>query len=119
LSSINITRIKLESEFKEVLGVEKDESLELLESLDRPLSEVALLIPHQANKRIIDAVGHKLGIEEDRVFINVDRYGNTGSATVPLGLWEAYEQKRIQPGDLVMLTAFGAGFHWASAAMQF
>jgi 3-oxoacyl-[acyl-carrier-protein] synthase-3 len=94
-------------------------TLELLERLDRPLSEVALLIPHQANMRIIDAVGHKLGMEEDKVFINVDRYGNTGSATVPLGLWEAYEQGRIKQGDLVMLTAFGAGFHWASAAMQF
>ena len=105
--------------FREAVRRMSSVTLELLERIDRPLSDVALLIPHQANKRIIDAVGHKLGIEEDRVFINVDRYGNTGSATVPLGLWEAYEEGRIQPGDLVMLTAFGAGFHWASAAMQF
>ena len=105
--------------FREAVRRMSSVTLELLERIDRPLSEVALLIPHQANKRIIDAVGHKLGIEEDKVLINVDRYGNTGSATVPLGLWEAYEQGRIQPGDLVMLTAFGAGFHWASAAMQF
>jgi len=105
--------------FREAVRRMSSVTLELLERLDRNLSDVALLIPHQANKRIIDAVGHKLGIDEDRVFINVDRYGNTGSATVPLGLWEAYEQDRIQPGDLVMLTAFGAGFHWASAAMQF
>ena len=105
--------------FREAVRRMSSVTLELLERLDRQLSDVALLIPHQANKRIIDAVGHKLGIDEDRVFINVDRYGNTGSATVPLGLWEAYEQDRIQPGDLVMLTAFGAGFHWASVAMQF
>jgi 3-oxoacyl-[acyl-carrier-protein] synthase-3 len=105
--------------FREAVRRMSSVTLELLERIDRPLSDVALLIPHQANKRIIDAVGHKLGIEEDKVFVNVDRYGNTGSATVPLGLWEAYEEGRIQPGDLVMLTAFGAGFHWASAAMQF
>jgi len=105
--------------FREAVRRMSSVTLELLERIDRPLSDVALLIPHQANKRIIDAVGHKLGIEEDKVFVNVDRYGNTGSATVPLGLWEAYEQGRIQPGDLIMLTAFGAGFHWASAAMQF
>jgi 3-oxoacyl-[acyl-carrier-protein] synthase-3 len=105
--------------FREAVRRMSSVTLELLEQIDRPLSEVALLIPHQANKRIIDAVGHKLGLEEDRVFVNVDRYGNTGSATVPLGLWEAHEQGRIKQGDLVMLTAFGAGFHWASAAMQF
>jgi 3-oxoacyl-[acyl-carrier-protein] synthase-3 len=105
--------------FREAVRRMSSVTLELLERIDRPLAEVALLIPHQANKRIIDAIGQKLGLEDDKVFINVDRYGNTGSATVPLGLWEAYEQGRIQPGDLVMLTAFGAGFHWASAAMQF
>ena len=105
--------------FREAVRRMSSVSLELLERIDRPLAEVALLIPHQANKRIIDAIGHKLGLGEDKVFINVDRYGNTGSATVPLGLWEAHEQGRIQPGDLVLLTAFGAGFHWASAAMQF
>jgi len=105
--------------FREAVRRMSSVTLDLLERIDRPLSEVALLIPHQANKRIIDAVGNKIGIEEDRVLVNVDRYGNTGSATVPLGLWEAHDQGRIQPGDLVMLTAFGAGFHWASAALQF
>ncbi|MBT8163904.1 MAG: ketoacyl-ACP synthase III [Acidimicrobiia bacterium] len=105
--------------FREAVRRMSSVTLELLERIDRPLGEVALLIPHQANKRIIDAIGHKLGLSEDKVFVNVDRYGNTGSATVPLGLWEAYGESRIQPGDLVVLTAFGAGFHWASAAMQF
>ena len=105
--------------FREAVRRMSSVTLELLERIDRPLGEVALLIPHQANKRIIDAIGHKLGLSEDKVFVNVDRYGNTGSATVPLGLWEAYGEGRIQPGDLVVLTAFGAGFHWASAAMQF
>jgi 3-oxoacyl-[acyl-carrier-protein] synthase-3 len=94
-------------------------TLELLGRMGKGIDDVALLVPHQANKRIIDAVGRKMGIAEEKVMVNVDRYGNTGSATVPLALWEAYSEGRIQPGDLVMLTAFGAGFHWASAALQF
>jgi len=81
--------------------------------------EIALVIPHQANLRIIEAVRSKLGLREDQVYVNVDRYGNTGSATVPLALAEARQEGRIKPGDLVVLTAFGAGFHWAAAALQF
>jgi len=64
-------------------------------------------------------VGRKLGVEADRVYVNVDRYGNTGSASVPLAMWEARTEGRIKDGDLVILTAFGAGFHWAAAAIQF
>ena len=92
------------------------------ESLDRTghsISDVDLLIPHQANKRIIDAVGKKLDIEEDRTFVNVDHFGNTGSASVPLAMYQARRDGRINDGDLVVLTAFGAGFHWAAAAIQF
>ena len=81
--------------------------------------DVALVIPHQANKRIIDAVQNKLGVDEETVYVNVHEYGNTGSATVPFALWEAKENGRINDGDLVVLTAFGAGFHWAAAAVQF
>lgn len=92
---------------------------EVLERTGRTMDDVALVIPHQANKRIIDAVGHKLDITEDRVYINVHEYGNTGSATVPFALWEAREKGRIDAGDFVVLTAFGAGFHWAAAAVQF
>ncbi len=83
------------------------------------LDDVALVIPHQANRRIIDAVTRKLGGAEDQVYVNVDRFGNTGSASVPLALWEAKTTGRIADGDLVVLTAFGAGFHWAAAAIQF
>jgi 3-oxoacyl-[acyl-carrier-protein] synthase-3 len=80
---------------------------------------VSLVIPHQANLRIIDAVRKKLDLSEDQVYVNIADYGNTGSATVPLALWEAVDRDRISPGDLVVLTAFGAGFHWAAAAVQF
>ena len=60
-----------------------------------------------------------MGVDDSRVFVNVHDYGNTGSATVPFALWEALGKGRISEGDLVVLTAFGAGFHWAAAALQF
>ena len=91
----------------------------VLERAGRQKEDVALVIPHQANLRIIDAVRHKMGLPEDRVYVNVDRYGNTGSATVPLAMAEAHQEGRIKAGDLVVLTAFGAGFHWSAAALQF
>ncbi len=81
--------------------------------------EVSLVIPHQANLRIIDAVRKQLDLPEEKVFTNLQHYGNTGSASVPLALWEARNEGRIQPGDLVLLTAFGAGFHWAGAVLRF
>lgn len=83
------------------------------------LNDVALVIPHQANIRIVDAVRRRLGVSEDRVVVNLDEYGNTGSASVPLALWEAHAAGRIAPGDLVLLTAFGAGFHWAAMLLRF
>ncbi len=105
--------------FREAVHHMTDSVNELLDRLGKQIDDVSLLVPHQANKRIIDAVGQRLGIDADRVMINVNEYGNTGSASVPLALWEARNAGRISPGDLVILTAFGAGFHWASAAVQF
>lgn len=92
---------------------------DVLEKVGRTVGDVALVVPHQANKRIIDAVRRRLGVDESRVYVNVQDYGNTGSASVPFALWEAHEAGRIEAGDLVVLTAFGAGFHWAAAAVQF
>ncbi len=91
----------------------------VLAQAGRLKEDIALVIPHQANLRIIEAVRSKLGLREEQVYVNLDRYGNTGSATVPLALAEARQEGRIKPGDLVVLTAFGAGFHWAGAALQF
>ena len=81
--------------------------------------DVALVIPHQANQRIIDATRKELGLAEGKVFSNVEHYGNTGSASVPLALWDARNAGKVGPGDLVLLTAFGAGFHWAATLIQF
>jgi 3-oxoacyl-[acyl-carrier-protein] synthase-3 len=105
--------------FVEAVRRMSEASLEVVRRVGRSISDVALIIPHQANLRIIDAVGRKLGVDQERVYVNVDEYGNTGSATVPLAMWEAVENNRIKDGDLVVLTAFGAGFHWAAAAVQF
>ena len=92
---------------------------DVLRRAGRALEEVALVVPHQANLRIIDAVGRKLRLPGGRVFVNVQDYGNTGSASVPLALRHALDQGRIAPGDLVVLTSFGAGFHWAAALLEF
>ena len=79
---------------------------------------VALFIPHQANVRIIDAAAAKLGLPPERTFVNIDRYGNTSAASVPIALAEAAEAGRLHPGDLVLLTGFGAGMSWASALLR-
>jgi 3-oxoacyl-[acyl-carrier-protein] synthase-3 len=92
---------------------------DLLAEADLKLEDVALVIPHQANLRILNAVRDRLGLPDDKVYTNVHEYGNTGSASVPVALWEARQQGRIQPGDLVLLTAFGAGFHWSGVLVRF
>jgi 3-oxoacyl-[acyl-carrier-protein] synthase-3 len=82
-------------------------------------SDVALFIPHQANLRIIDAVGKRLGVSDDRVVKNIEEYGNTSAASVPIALYESRRSGRIKPGDTVLLSAFGAGFCWGSAVLQY
>lgn len=82
-------------------------------------SDVSLLIPHQANRRIIDATAKRLGItEEERVFVNLHSYGNTSSASIPISLDEANRSGRMKSGDIVLLDAFGGGFTYGSALMR-
>ncbi len=82
------------------------------------LDAIKLVVPHQANVRIIEAVAKRLELPIDRFFINLDRYGNTSAASVPIALYEAAEAGRIAPGDLVLLTAFGGGLTWGSAVVR-
>ena len=82
------------------------------------LEEVDLIIPHQANLRIIQAAARSLGLPLARFYVNLDRYGNTSSASVPLALNEAIEEGRLRPGHRVVLAAFGAGLTWAATAMR-
>lgn len=83
------------------------------------LDEVSLFVPHQANLRIVQTVARNLGLPMDKVFVNIEEYGNTGPASIPLALFEARERGRVQNGDLVLLTAFGAGLHWSAALIRF
>jgi len=105
--------------FREAVARMTAASREVLRQAGLTLDDVALVVPHQANLRIIQAVGHALGLAEERVFTNVQELGNTGSASVPVALWQARGQGRVAPGDVVLLTAFGAGFHWAALLLRF
>ena len=80
--------------------------------------DIDWFVPHQANRRIIDATAHKLGIDENRVVVTVDRHGNTSAASIPLALAEAHADGRIKPGQLVLIEAMGGGFTWGSALIR-
>jgi len=95
-----------------------DVSKELLLKNGLSGNDIKLFIPHQANKRIIDATGERCGIPKDRVLINIDRYGNTTAGTIPIALNEAVENKLINNGDYILLSAFGSGFTWGSVLIK-
>jgi 3-oxoacyl-[acyl-carrier-protein] synthase III len=81
-------------------------------------ADINMLIPHQANLRISQFVQQKMGLKDEQVFNNIQKYGNTTAASVPLALCEAWEAGKIKEGDLVCLAAFGSGFTWASALLK-
>jgi 3-oxoacyl-[acyl-carrier-protein] synthase III len=80
--------------------------------------DIDLFIPHQANKRIIDAAAKRLGISDDKVLINIDKYANTTAATIPIGIVEAVETNRLKKGDNLILASFGAGFTWGATYIK-
>jgi 3-oxoacyl-[acyl-carrier-protein] synthase-3 len=90
----------------------------LLEECDVAMDEVDVYVPHQANVRIIDHAAKKLGVPEDRVVVNVDRYGNTSSGSIPLALADAADDGRLREGKMVLMTGMGAGLTWGSALMR-
>ncbi len=77
-----------------------------------------LMVAHQANKRILDACAKEIGIGPDKVYMNLQRYGNTSAASIPLALWEAWKTGRLDTGDRLLMLAFGAGYTWGSAALR-
>jgi len=93
-------------------------ALKALEMAGLSNEDIDLFIPHQANKRIIDAAGRKLGLPEEKVYMNLERYGNTSGASIPLALYEAVEEGKVKPGDIVVLSGFGAGLSWAAAVLE-
>lgn len=92
--------------------------LRAMEAGNLTLDDVSLCIPHQANKRIIDAVSASIGFPEEKMFINVDKYGNTSSATMAVALDEAIRADRVGPGDIVLIVSFGSGLTWAAVAIK-
>ncbi len=89
-----------------------------LEAAKLTAQDVAMVIPHQANARIIEAIVERLGIPMERTFVNLDRYGNTSAAAIAIALDEANRTEAIKPGDIVLLVAFGAGLTWAASVIQ-
>ena len=104
--------------FKYAVQGMSDVSAEILEKNGLTGKDVKLFVPHQANLRIIDAATKRMGLDPEKVCINIDRYGNTTAATIPLALSEAYQEGRLQKGDVVVLATFGAGFTWGSCLVR-
>ena len=90
----------------------------IIESNGKKPSDLALLVPHQANLRISQYVQQKLGLKEHQVYNNIDHYGNTTAASIPIALCEAWEKDKVKEGDLICLASFGSGFTWASALLN-
>jgi 3-oxoacyl-[acyl-carrier-protein] synthase-3 len=89
-------------------------SKKLMEKNGITHENINLLIPHQANQRIIDSVAEKLSLRKDQVVTNIEKYGNTTAGTIPIAMSEAYQEGRISKGDQILLSAFGTGFSWGS-----
>jgi 3-oxoacyl-[acyl-carrier-protein] synthase-3 len=111
-------KMKGDGVFKWAVRAMVDATHTVLEQAGYSLSDVAVVIPHQANIRIIDAVAERLEIPRERVVVNLDRYGNTSSATIPVAYDEVVRANRLKPGDLVLFTGFGGGFTWGSVLLK-
>ncbi|MGQ9706600.1 MAG: beta-ketoacyl-ACP synthase III [bacterium] len=112
--------IKMEGNevFKNAVRGMNDAATKALEMTGMKGEMISLLIPHQANIRIIQAVQKRVGIPDERVYVNLDRFGNTSSGSIPIALGEAYERGLVKEGDYILLVAFGAGFTWGSVLLK-
>jgi len=104
--------------FRKAVRATIDTAIASLDQAKLTAQDIALFVPHQANKRIIDAAASRLGIPDDRLAVVLDRTGNTSSASIPLALVDAAEQGRLGDGDYVLIAGFGAGMTWASAVIR-
>lgn len=102
--------------FKHAVSDMSDAVVKIMERNHLTKDDVNWLIPHQANLRIIDAIAQRVGLDYEKVIININKYGNTSAASIPLCLWE-YENK-FKKGDNIILTAFGAGFTWGAVYLK-
>jgi 3-oxoacyl-[acyl-carrier-protein] synthase-3 len=104
--------------FRHAVGMITDVVEDAFRDTGYAAADLDWFVPHQANKRIIDASAHKLGIAPEKVVMTLDRHGNTSAASIPLALSDAVTDRRIKRGDLVMLEAMGGGFTWAAALLR-
>lgn len=104
--------------FKYAVNGMADVATKIMEKNGLTSKDIKLLIPHQANLRIIDAVANKLKLNKEQVIINIDKYGNTTGGTIPIAMSEAYEKKMMNKGDWIILSTFGAGFTWGSLLLK-
>lgn len=116
----NLNKIQMNGREVFKLGVRlmPEAAQRVLRKAEISIDDIDLLIPHQANLRIIEAVGDRLGVPREKVYVNVDKYGNTSAATVIIALDEAIRQGRAKPGDLILLVTFGAGLTWGSTLLR-
>jgi 3-oxoacyl-[acyl-carrier-protein] synthase-3 len=105
-----------QSVFKFAVSNMADVAVEIMERNNLKSDDIAWLVPHQANLRIIDATGRRMGLAPEKVMINIENYGNTTNATIPLCIWE-YE-KKLKKGDILILAAFGGGFTWGAIYLK-
>jgi 3-oxoacyl-[acyl-carrier-protein] synthase-3 len=115
---LHFIRMRGNETFKIAVRQIEEVSREVLGKAGLTPEEVSWFIPHQANQRIIDAVGQRLGIPAERSYVNVDRYGNTSAASIPIALDEAVRQGKVKRGDVVLMAAFGAGLTWAASVAR-
>ena len=111
-------RMEGKETFKNAVQAMQTAAEEALRRCEIDISRIKLIIPHQANRRIIDAVGVRLGAKPEQMFINLHNYGNTSAASVAIALDEAVRSDRVLPGDLILLVVFGAGLTWGAAVIE-
>ena len=110
--------IKGQEVFKRAVTKMSESTLAAIAKAGVALEDVDLMVPHQANVRIIDATARRVGLDEAKVFVNIHSYGNTSAATIPVALTEALQQRRIGPGSTIVFAAFGGGLTWGSAVYR-
>jgi 3-oxoacyl-[acyl-carrier-protein] synthase-3 len=117
-AGLHFLRMDGKETFKNAVTAMYTAGREALRRCELDISRIKCIIPHQANRRIIDAVVERLGARPDQVFVNLHKYGNTSAASVAIALDEAVQTGRVQRGDLVLLVVFGAGLTWAAAVIE-
>jgi 3-oxoacyl-[acyl-carrier-protein] synthase-3 len=115
---LHFLRMEGKETFKNAVQAMCAAAQEVLRRCEVDIAQIKSVIPHQANRRIIDAVGERLGAKPEQMFINVDRYGNTSAASVAIALDEAVVEGKIRRGDLILLVVFGAGLTWGAAVIE-